>query len=434
MAAFEPISGLAGEIRSLVESESLDLGGYTEQRARDLMINSFSSPLPNPTQMIRVQFIVGGGKLVRSKYDDQLSRWCTTTLREIGYEEDRSAAETYDSQGTFKQQHDTGQNLKYLIVYPFVACAPKEGGSGIGKAEQVEELLDTTSPDYLVSACELATFKDIIASKAPSWRQKKRVLKSILDSADKFQLVEQKLCTGAQLTERELAIYESNSGVDGDKIKWLQSEIKALVDAGNLTQSEKDELKTSLESNLDNIKDEIELAKKDEKPKKVEKLEEKRTAIIARIAAVSDIKPKQLRLRHADEILRLRLKLLPLLAVEDKGRSMSLTLADLKTLEQKSDIEEKINCLENASRGWFEDEEDFQSKIEIEIKEAKAKYDSKTKAAPKYKNKPVVKASGSSSSGWASAPAKSSRNASYQAVKNINSGFSSAFGADSDSD
>jgi hypothetical protein len=431
MAAFEQVSGLAGEIRSLSESDSLDLGGYTEQRARDLMINSFSSPLPNPTQMIRIQFIVGGGKLVRSKYDDQLSRWCTTTLREIGFSEDRSAAETYDSQGFFKQQHDTGQNLKYLVVYPFVACAPKEGGGDL-KAEPVEELLDTTSPDYLVSACELSTFKDIVASKSPSWRQRKRVLKSIQESSDRFELVEQKLCTGAQLTEREQAIYESNSGVDSEKMKWLQSAIKSLVDAGNLTQSEKEELKNSLETNLNTIKDEIELAKKEEKPKKVEKLEEKKSSIKARIATVSDIKPKQLRLRHADEILRLRLKLLPLLAVEDKGRSMSLTLADLKTLEQKSDIEEKINGLETASRGWFEDEEDFQSKVEIEIKEAKTKYDSKTKTAPKNKNKPVVKAP-TSSSGWATAPTKTSRNSSYQAVKKVN-GFSSAFGNDSDSD
>jgi hypothetical protein len=36
--------------------------------------------------------------------------------------------------GTFKQQHDTGQNLKYVVVYPHVACAsaPPAGAAGDG--------------------------------------------------------------------------------------------------------------------------------------------------------------------------------------------------------------------------------------------------------------------------------------------------------------
>lgn len=118
----EFLSGLAGEIRSLLASEQIDLGGYTEARATDLVKNAFGKPLDAPTKMISIKFVVGGGKLVRAKYNDDLTKWMIAALREVGYSEDRSAAETFDSQGFFKQQHDTGQNLKYLVIYPKVLC------------------------------------------------------------------------------------------------------------------------------------------------------------------------------------------------------------------------------------------------------------------------------------------------------------------------
>eukprot|EP01032_Pedospumella_encystans_P028102 gene28102-31744_t len=88
MAEFEgktQLSGMAGEIRSATTSEQFDLGGYTELRATDLIKSAFSSPLTEPTKMIRFTFVVGGGKLVRSKYNDDLSKWMIAALREVGY-------------------------------------------------------------------------------------------------------------------------------------------------------------------------------------------------------------------------------------------------------------------------------------------------------------------------------------------------------------
>ena len=114
--------------------------------------------------------------------------------------------------GTFKQQHDTGQNLKYLIVYPHVTCAA-QGISAKGNADVDEAtIVDTKSPEYIVSACELATFKEIVSSKTQSWRQRKRLLKVLQESSEYFQSVEAKLITGAPLTVKEQASYESNSG------------------------------------------------------------------------------------------------------------------------------------------------------------------------------------------------------------------------------
>ena len=42
--------------------------------------------------MIKITFVVGGGKLVRSKYDDNLPKFCVSALRELNYNEDKSSA------------------------------------------------------------------------------------------------------------------------------------------------------------------------------------------------------------------------------------------------------------------------------------------------------------------------------------------------------
>ena len=112
------LSGLAKEIFYSIESDTYDLGNYTEERVKELIRKVFSSPLPNPTRlllthsltyshslthslthsnsfkfsMIKITFVVGGGKLVRSKYDENLPKFCVSALRELNYNEDKSAA------------------------------------------------------------------------------------------------------------------------------------------------------------------------------------------------------------------------------------------------------------------------------------------------------------------------------------------------------
>eukprot|EP01041_Mallomonas_annulata_P003179 gene3179-6274_t len=447
MAGFEAISGLAGEIRSSLTSEQFDLGGYTEQRARDLVIGAFSTPLDAPTEMVRFTFVVGGGKLVRARYSDDLPKWMTTALRDVGFTEDRSAACTFDCQGTYKQQHDTGQNLKTLSVFPRVACANVVSKSASGATADAPP--DTNSPEYLVTACELSTFKEIFASKTSTWRQRKNLLKILQDASDKFQSLEAKLVHGELLSPAEQIIYDSNNGQDTEKITWLQNEIKAMVDAGQLSASEKDELSKSLATNITSLIEEIEKATQENKPKRVEKLNEKKQSILLRKDAVDKITPIIPKLKLAEEIVKLRIKLLSLLALEDKGRSMSLTLADLKEIESKSEIEDQIKQYENASRGWFEEQEDFDIKCKAEEKEANAKYIARVKAAAEKKKTSSTSKGGTqgkmagglpSSSGgggggsWSSvAPKKKIATATAKKLTTT-SGFAAAFGGDSDDD
>ena len=100
--------------------------------------------------------------------------------------------------------------------------------------------------------------------------------------------------------------------------------------------------------------------------------------------------------------------------------------------------------MQNASRGWFEDESVFQQMCDSEQKEARKKYQSKMSAG---KSKNVNKKSGgigggtssraSASSGWTSAaPARGGSRTSSSSAAPKKSGFSAAFagGSDSDSD
>ena len=226
------------------------------------------------------------------------------------------------------------------------------------------------------------------------------------------------------------------------------------MDEGCLIASEKEELLITIDENLASVTEEIVTATAEEKPKKVEKLQEKLKGIQARKIVVQKIQPIQHRLKHGDEILKLRVKVLPMMALEDKGRSMSLTLADLKSIEEKSDIETDIAHLESVSRGWFEDEADFLLKCKVEEKEAKSRYNAKLKAQAGKKgggsassgilsgNRGTQKSSSSGSSssvgagGWSSIGVKKPTNTSSIGVKKVaSSGFAAAFGGgDSDSD
>ncbi|KAG1665159.1 hypothetical protein FOA52_005540 [Chlamydomonas sp. UWO 241] len=346
-----------------------------EARVTDLMTSAFGTPLTAPTEMVRFTFLVGGGKLVRTRYPDDLPKWTTAALRSIGFTEDRSAAETYDSQGTFKQQHDTGQNLKYVVVYPHVACAsaPPAAAGGDGRDGPAK------SPAAVMCSADLELFKKRLASKTSSWLQCRRLLKLLQDHVETVKAIEEKLCSGAALSPAEQAKYDSNSGVDDEKIAWLQTVTKGYVDEGKLSATEKAECIEALTHNLATLDEKLSEAQAAGKAKMVEKLQGMKAEGLAKKAVLDKAVPIPLRLKHGDEVQALRLKILPLVELEAGARSCSLTMDDLKKLSVKPDLEEEIGALESASRGWFEADEDFAKRCAYEEKEATRRHEAKKK-------------------------------------------------------
>jgi len=58
---------LAKQIRDLDVQDSISLDGVSDAQVADLVDQSFATPIPAP-EMIRVQFIVGGGKKCRARF------------------------------------------------------------------------------------------------------------------------------------------------------------------------------------------------------------------------------------------------------------------------------------------------------------------------------------------------------------------------------
>ena len=67
--------GMASEIRALKDSEEFDLAGYDGAQVTNLLNASFSAPIQLPAgHMIRITFVIGGGKKVRQKYPETLAK------------------------------------------------------------------------------------------------------------------------------------------------------------------------------------------------------------------------------------------------------------------------------------------------------------------------------------------------------------------------
>jgi hypothetical protein len=274
----------------------------------------------------------------------------------------------------------------------------------------------------------------MVDRKVTSWREKKVLLKILEKSYDLFKSLEEKLIAGGVLSAKELEIYESNCGCDAEKIGWLKNEIKSVLDKGQISNTEKLEAIKNVDMNIKSLKDELEVATKENKLQKVEKLNEKLNALSLRKQNLEKIAPIERNLVHKDAILKCYAKLLPLLTLEEKTRSLSLTLADLKLLEEKPELELQIQQLQNASKGWFEDDEEFQSMCENLEKEARKKYKAKleTGKAKSGGNKHTS----TKNTGWVTT-SKSTNKSSINSNSNKPklTGFAAAFGgSDSDDD
>jgi hypothetical protein len=143
---------LAHEIRTATDSMELDLAGYGADQCDRLAAAAFAKPLPL-AGMIRLSFLVGGGKKVRQKYNDGLPALFSDALKRVGYSEDRGASLDPSCAGLFKYQHNTDTDLKTVHVYPRIdpeAAAAAAGG---------EPSEDALSPTQLLLFSEVKTFQ-----------------------------------------------------------------------------------------------------------------------------------------------------------------------------------------------------------------------------------------------------------------------------------
>jgi len=259
-------SGLALSIRSSTESDTFDLAGQNATTIANTIAAAFSEPFPLHGEMVRITLITGAGKLGRQKYDESAAKTVTSTLRKLGFEDDSSASMCIECAGSFKLQHDTGKNLKTVVIFPNILsdAALEQGVSSINLTQTNNSLLPEGSPEHTSTVLSLDAFQKLVQTKCPSWSQKRECLHSLSNIAKTLSEVETKLLNGIALNDEEQDFYDSCNSLQ-EKENYLKKEMSMHVENGNITQYEKNKLMEQVDDKLESLDAEISQATKDKK-------------------------------------------------------------------------------------------------------------------------------------------------------------------------
>lgn len=304
--------------------------------------------------MVRLTFIVGAGKLGRQRYDEAAGRTVTTTLRALDFQEDHGASCVVECAGTYKLQHDTGKNLKTVVVFPKIAVSTSSSKTGNDNSTaQLTELsalsLDQpSSPENVCAISSLSVFSNMLKNKCPSWSQKKGCLQVLQEIVERIKLCESKLLNGDLLTPAEQEWYDTIS-LDNlsEKEILVKKEMAAHVENGRITMREKKCLLDQVSERIEKLEQEISHASKDNKVKKVETLLNLKHKAEERKKAIEVITPEAPHpLKHHLDIIKLRQELKPLLRLEESCKGRLLSLKETTTLARKDEILSEIKKLE----------------------------------------------------------------------------------------
>lgn len=355
--------GMAATIRSAQESETFDLAGQSASTIEATIRSAFTEAFPLHN-MIRITFITGAGKLARQKYDENAAKVLTKVLNELGYMEDKGASCVIESQGCYKSQHDTGKNLKTIVVFPKLESFHDENAEDQAVKDRGPSVLDEGSPQQLIAMSNLNVFERMLTSQCPSWSQKKQCLSVIGDIKAIVDSLDGKLLSGTPLTDSEQEFYDACDLTSlQKKEEAVKEEMQKCIDEGKITSNEKKKLVLQVREKLSSLTKEIEECAN--KPKKLKQLKDQQQRLQEREKKLESISPCPPHpLKFQTEIEKLRRELQPLLKLENETKGRLLTLKETTTLARKEEIELEILQLEERSRGWFEDDEDFQLRID----------------------------------------------------------------------
>jgi hypothetical protein len=329
------------------------LAGQTVSTISTNVTNAFKEPFPLD-DMIRITFVTGAGKLGRQKYDENAAKAVTSALRDLGFEDDRGASCVKECAGSFKLQHDTGKNLKTVVVFPKIAgsggsgTGGEGGGSSSGGGGAGVSVVPPGSPEEMIAMSSKTVFQSMLKSRCPAWSQKKGCLNALTDIKTVLTGLEQKLMSGTALSDSEQAFFDSVSASALDeKQVHVKDQMAQQVDGGAITPKEKSLLLGQVNEKLSSMQEDIDTAEKEDKPKKVEKLKgllEKLVARKEKLASISTKGPH--RLKHEAEITKLRTELEPLVELEEGAKGRLLSLKETQSLARKDDILAEIEELE----------------------------------------------------------------------------------------
>jgi hypothetical protein len=244
----------------LLESETFDLAGATASTIEQTIRNAFAEPF-SLTDMIRLTLVTGAGKLGRAKYDEQAARVVTTTLRDLGYEEDRGASAVLECAGTFKLQHDTGKNLKTVVIFPKVSTTAllehEMVHLGLNQKPRVGLITEGSTEEKLIQTT-MNVFPRMIESKCETWSQKKGCIAALTPLKTFAESLDNKLLLGKPLTDTEQEFYNTVSLTSlEEKLACVRDLMAKQVDSGHITSDEKTLLLEQITDRLAALSEEL---------------------------------------------------------------------------------------------------------------------------------------------------------------------------------
>jgi len=390
-------SGLAGKIRRVQESDEFDLGGQSRDQVFELAKAAFTDPLELKS-MVKLTFVVGGGKQCRQKYGADLPKDFQQALDSIGFNSDSAACCELASAGTYKYQHDTSKNLLFVHVFPRVVCPAGDEDAEEGEEQAAQP--QKRDPADVLAECETADFQRMVTANVVTYSSKKRLLDSLRAKLGRLDEAEQKMIAREEVDAELQKLYDTLSA-DGlkEKVKLMTAELQSSIDAGDLTSAERSQVLEQLGSKLSALQTELEKAEADGKPKLQAKLEEQKEKLKTTKASVSDLKPAGPRpLKYEAEIQKLHVRLTGLARLE-KEAGGKYTLDQLKALGERPEMEEAMSIYQTRSRTWFESDEEFDERLQQCLARAPKK---KAPAAGGYSAAPAA----NKSDGWSTVKKK----------------------------
>lgn len=300
--------------------------------------------------MIRLTFVTGAGKLGRSKYDENAAKSVTGALRELGYVEDRGASAVMECQGSFKLQHDTGKNLKTVVVFPKMASTDSlENGLGSLKINgNHQPLLAENSIQHKLAMAPKSIFTKMVDTKCPTWTQRKGCMVALNEIKSLAESIDQKLLTGKPLDDAEQEFYDRISmALLDEKITANRAAMQGMVDEGRINKYDHKLLLEQVSERISALESDISQAQQQGKSKRVENLQAALAKAQTRKSKIQSINPKPLPpLQNHAAIAKLRKEMEPILAMEASAKGRLLSLKESQAVSHKEELQEEIESLQ----------------------------------------------------------------------------------------
>ena len=352
--------GLAASIRAAEESETFDLANQTASTIANTVETAFSEPF-QIKDMIRITLVIGAGKQARQMYDAKALNAVTSTLQTTcGFVEDRGASCVIECAGSYKLQHDTGKNLKTVVVFPKVK-PPLSSSSGMTKSSDqheeeessIQPLLSPTSPEYKLAVCSMKVFENMILSKCGTWLQKRNCVAKLDDVRKQLSELDDLLMKGTPLTTAQQDLYDSMSQLD-DKRDYIHAAMQQHIEQSQVTSMELNMLRTQNAQRISQLEKSDDGGNANKMSKAMQRKE-----LLDSITTTIPL-PK---LRHHAAMGKLYKEMGPLVKLENETRGRLLSVKETQSIGRLEEIREELEQLERASREWFEDDEMFETRV-----------------------------------------------------------------------